>query len=101
MPLQLFEHWHRHIFRTIPSALLSLQVKQFALLPSANFVIVTDHKPSPNERTENLQVSIADASQYHKLVAIRQTIDLVIKNINSRPKKQKDAADSDDSKSDD
>ncbi|KAF7973318.1 hypothetical protein HWV62_15563 [Athelia sp. TMB] len=91
LPVQVFEHHNGRIFRAVPQALYALQVKQFALLPSAFFVIVTDHTPSRVVHTENMQVSIADASQYHKLASAQQTINLVIKNINSRPRQGKEA----------
>lgn len=84
IPVQLYEHFNGRTFHAVPSTLYSLQVKQFALLPSAYFVIITDVEPSRAAHTENVQVSIADASRYYTLSNIEQRINLVIKNINSR-----------------
>lgn len=99
LSVQIFEHFNGRTFRAVPSDLFSLQVKQFTLLPSASFVVVTDHEPLHIGHTENMQVSIADASRYAKLAEVTQNISLAIKNINSRPKKGKDVAESEDSES--
>lgn len=80
------------MFRSVPRALFALQVKQFSLLPSASFLVITDEEPLPIAQTQNVRVSVADASRYQKLATMEQTINLIIKNINSRPRRTKGIA---------
>ena len=90
MPVQLFENFIGRQFHAVPQALTWLQVNQFALMPSASFLCMLDDAPWRVMETQNIQISASDRTRFDRLTKRNQQIILVIKSINSRPRKGKE-----------
>lgn len=82
LAVQIFEHFNGRTFRSVPLALASLQIKQFTLLDSTHFLIVTDEPPV--ETGPNVNVSAVDAARFSKLAALETNISSAIKTMKTR-----------------
>ena len=74
----------------------TLQISQFALLPSASFLCVLDETPTTLMGSRNLRISLADGNRYDKLTDKVQNIILALKNMNSKAAKEAAGEDGDD-----
>jgi hypothetical protein len=94
-PIRLFEYIISRHFRAVPQAMNTLQISQFALLPSASFLCVLDETPTTLMGSRNLRISLADGNRYDKLTDKVQNIILALKNMNSKAAKEAAGEDSD------
>jgi hypothetical protein len=84
------EH-HRTFLHTNPTLRIhyqlccstSLQISQFAHLPSTSFLCILDESPTTLVGSQNLQISLTDGNRYDNLQGKAQNLVLALKNINS------------------
>lgn len=79
MVVQVFEHMYAQQFRSVPTATVIIQTRQFLLLSSIKFLMLLDYKGSSQQQGSTLELSPDDLHRFHTLQKADKQLQAAIK----------------------